>query len=150
METKRICSFIIVLTLWDMGFDCSLLMLFFSFFVWVHIHLVFLCILRFTLLAREFVSSVWCIKILSPQEVQEMGKQGLELLNSVPIQKLSNSNCDDYGSRQGSRNLRNGIASLGSLDYWNHLLVVKTQLPSPVRLAILPIRYNHVEGLPNS
>jgi len=66
---------------------------------------------------QEFVSSVYCIKILSPQEVQEMGKQGLELLNSVPIQRLSNSNCDDYGSRPGSRNLRNGIASLGSLDY---------------------------------
>lgn len=66
---------------------------------------------------QEFVSSVYCIRILSPQEVQEMGKQGLELLNSVPIQRLSNSNCDDYGSRPGSRNLRNGIASLGSLDY---------------------------------
>ncbi|MBA0565475.1 hypothetical protein Golob_010348, partial [Gossypium lobatum] len=31
----------------------------------------------------EFVNSVWCIKILSPQEVQQMGKRGLELLNSV-------------------------------------------------------------------
>ncbi|XP_020237008.1 auxin response factor 6 [Cajanus cajan] len=35
----------------------------------------------------EFVNSVWCIKILSPQEVQQMGNSGLELLNSVPIQK---------------------------------------------------------------
>ncbi|KAK4491570.1 hypothetical protein RD792_002322 [Penstemon davidsonii] len=32
----------------------------------------------------EFVNNVWCIKILSPEEVQEMGKRGLELLNSVP------------------------------------------------------------------
>ncbi|XP_059665798.1 auxin response factor 6 isoform X2 [Cornus florida] len=33
----------------------------------------------------EFVNSVWCIKILSSQEVQQLGKRGLELLNSVPI-----------------------------------------------------------------
>ncbi|KAF3450372.1 hypothetical protein FNV43_RR06452 [Rhamnella rubrinervis] len=65
----------------------------------------------------EFVSSVWCIKILSPQEVQQMGKRGLELLNSVPIQRLSNNSCDDYGSRQDSRNLSSGITSVGSLDY---------------------------------
>ena len=66
---------------------------------------------------REFVSSVWCIKILSPEEVHEMGKRGLELLNSVPIQRLSNSTCDDYGSRQDSRNLVSGITSVGPLDY---------------------------------
>ncbi|KAA0054028.1 auxin response factor 6-like [Cucumis melo var. makuwa] len=65
----------------------------------------------------EFVNSVWCIKILSPEEVQDMGKRGLELLNSVPIQRLSNSTCDDYGSRQDSRNLISGIASVGPLDY---------------------------------
>ncbi|KAF8413533.1 hypothetical protein HHK36_001524 [Tetracentron sinense] len=46
---------------------------------------------------QEFVNNVWCIKILSPQEVlQMMGKEGLELLNSVPFQRLSNSSCDDY------------------------------------------------------
>ncbi|XP_057465389.1 auxin response factor 6-like isoform X1 [Actinidia eriantha] len=66
---------------------------------------------------QEFVNSVWCIKILSPEEVHQMGKQGLELLNSVPIQRLSNSNCNDYSSRQESRNLSSGIASVGSLDY---------------------------------
>ncbi|XVF27269.1 hypothetical protein REPUB_Repub14bG0092400 [Reevesia pubescens] len=65
----------------------------------------------------EFVNSVWCIKILSPQEVQQMGKRGLELLNSVPVQRLSNGSCDDYVSRQDSRNLSSGIASVGSLDY---------------------------------
>ncbi|XVF87105.1 hypothetical protein PTKIN_Ptkin18bG0093200 [Pterospermum kingtungense] len=65
----------------------------------------------------EFVNSVWCIKILSPQEVQRMGKRGLELLNSVPVQRLSNGGCDDYVSRQDSRNLSSGIASVGSLDY---------------------------------
>ncbi|XAR72510.1 hypothetical protein NMG60_11019177 [Bertholletia excelsa] len=37
---------------------------------------------------REFVNSVWCIKILSPQEVQQMGKHGgPELLNSVSLQE---------------------------------------------------------------
>lgn len=67
---------------------------------------------------REFVSSVWCIKILSPQEVQQMGKRGLELLNSAPssnnVNKLpSNGNCDDFGNRSDPRNLGNGIASVG-------------------------------------
>ncbi|KAM1792629.1 hypothetical protein ACFX12_036471 [Malus domestica] len=65
----------------------------------------------------EFVNSVWCIKILSPQEVQQMGKRGLELLKSVPNQRLSNNSCDDYGSRQDSRNLSSGITSVGSLEY---------------------------------
>uniref|UniRef100_A0A2P2MGM1 Auxin response factor n=3 Tax=Rhizophora mucronata TaxID=61149 RepID=A0A2P2MGM1_RHIMU len=65
----------------------------------------------------EFVNSVWCIKILSPQEVQQMGKRGLELLNSVPVQRLSNGSCDGYASRQDSRNLSSGITSVGSLDY---------------------------------
>ncbi|KAK7332142.1 hypothetical protein VNO80_28890 [Phaseolus coccineus] len=65
----------------------------------------------------EFVNSVWCIKILSPQEVQQMGNSGLELLNSVPIQRLSNGICDDYVSRQDPRNLSPGITAVGSLDY---------------------------------
>lgn len=68
---------------------------------------------------REFVNSVWCIKILSPQEVHQMGKRGLELLKSVPMQRLSSNSCDDYGgSRQDSRNLSSGITSVGSLEYW--------------------------------
>ncbi|KAL5771916.1 hypothetical protein ACOSP7_011525 [Xanthoceras sorbifolium] len=65
----------------------------------------------------EFVNSVWCIKILSPPEVQQMGKRGIELLNSVPIQRLSNNSCEDYASRQDSRNLSTCITSVGSLDY---------------------------------
>ncbi|XP_061370057.1 auxin response factor 6-like [Gastrolobium bilobum] len=65
----------------------------------------------------EFVNSVWCIKILSPQEVQQMGNSGLELLNSVPIQRLSNGLCDDYVSRQDPRSLSSGITTVGSLDY---------------------------------
>ncbi|KAE8696332.1 Auxin response factor 17 [Hibiscus syriacus] len=65
----------------------------------------------------EFVNSVWCIKILSPQEVQQMGKRGKELLNSVPVQRLTNGSCDDYVNRQDSRNLSSRFASVGSLDH---------------------------------
>nr|XP_043619145.1 auxin response factor 6 [Erigeron canadensis] len=67
----------------------------------------------------EFVNSVWCIKILSPQEVQQMGKQGLELLHSVQIPKSSDSSdYENYApSRQESMNLSNGVASVGSLEY---------------------------------
>lgn len=67
--------------------------------------------------SREFVNSVWCIKILSLQEMQQMGKQGLELLNSVPVQRLASNNCENYPSQQESKNLSNNIASMGSLDY---------------------------------
>ncbi|KAL0300572.1 UNVERIFIED_CONTAM: Auxin response factor 6 [Sesamum radiatum] len=47
---------------------------------------------------QEFVNSVWCIKILSPQEVQEMGKQGVDILTCVPVQRppLPNGTCDGY------------------------------------------------------
>jgi hypothetical protein len=62
------------------------------------------------------VNSVSCIKILSPQEVQQMGKQGLELLSSAPGKRLSSSSCDDYASRQESRSLSAGIASVGSVE----------------------------------
>ncbi|KAK4254586.1 hypothetical protein QN277_009945 [Acacia crassicarpa] len=61
----------------------------------------------------EFVNSVWCIKILSPQEVQQMGNNGFELLNSVPIQRL----CEDFVSRQDPTSLSSGITTVGSLDY---------------------------------
>ncbi|KAE9603083.1 hypothetical protein Lal_00042383 [Lupinus albus] len=57
----------------------------------------------------DFVNSVWCIKILSPHEVQQMGNNGLELLNSVPIQRLSNDICDDYTGHDDQRSLSNGI-----------------------------------------
>ncbi|PNT47978.1 hypothetical protein POPTR_002G055000v4 [Populus trichocarpa] len=81
---------------------------------------------------QEFVNNVWYIKILSPLEVQQMGKEGLTSAASVPSQKLSNStsdgymnrqefrnssNPDGYLNRQDFRNSSNGIASMGSLDY---------------------------------
>uniref|UniRef100_A0A804PXB8 Auxin response factor n=1 Tax=Zea mays TaxID=4577 RepID=A0A804PXB8_MAIZE len=66
---------------------------------------------------QEFVSTVSCIKILSPQEVQQMGKQGLELLSSAPAARRLGSSCDGYVSRQESRSLSTGIASVGSVEF---------------------------------
>ncbi|KAJ0581522.1 putative transcription factor ARF family [Helianthus annuus] len=63
----------------------------------------------------EFVSRVWCIKIVSPQEVQQMGKQGVKVLDPVQIQKPSDSNYTP--SQQESMNLSNGVTSVGSLEY---------------------------------
>ncbi|KAK4386459.1 Auxin response factor 6 [Sesamum angolense] len=68
---------------------------------------------------QEFVNSVWCIKILSPQEFQEMGKQGVDILTCVPVQRppLPNGTCDGYVSRQEARNINAGIPSVGTLDF---------------------------------
>ncbi|KAM1429816.1 hypothetical protein ACFX2I_045966 [Malus domestica] len=68
-----------------------------------------------TLRVKECVNNVWYIKILSPVEVQQMGKEGLNRVASVPNNKLSDGSntCDDYVSRQNLRNSSNGIASLG-------------------------------------
>ncbi|XP_042393955.1 auxin response factor 17-like isoform X1 [Zingiber officinale] len=58
----------------------------------------------------EFVNSVSCIKILSPQEVQQMGKDGVDLLNGAPNRRIQSRTSGDY--------LSNGMApSVGSLDY---------------------------------
>lgn len=47
---------------------------------------------------QEFVNNVWYIKILSPQEVQQMGKEGLNLSNFVSRPKIRNGirSCNDY------------------------------------------------------
>ncbi|EHA8589453.1 Auxin response factor 8 [Cocos nucifera] len=66
---------------------------------------------------QEFVNNVWCIKILSPQEVQQMSKEGGELLSTAPSKRLPGGGCDGYSSRQDSRNMSNGIASVMPLDY---------------------------------
>ncbi|CAA0832299.1 Auxin response factor 6 [Striga hermonthica] len=64
----------------------------------------------------EFVNSVYCIKILSPEEVQEMRKRGLELLNNVPLHQ--NVVCEGYPSHQEpSRNMNANIASVGTLNF---------------------------------
>ncbi|KAK4792577.1 hypothetical protein SAY86_023012 [Trapa natans] len=68
---------------------------------------------------QEFVNNVWYIKILSPSEVQQMGKEGIAPAASALSQRQSKirKTCDDYASRQDIRNSAGGIASLGSLDY---------------------------------
>ncbi|XP_044503931.1 auxin response factor 6-like isoform X2 [Mangifera indica] len=65
---------------------------------------------------QEFVNNVWHIKILSPLEVQQMGK-GVSSVTSVPGQRLTSNNCNNYMSRQELRSCSNGVASMGSLDY---------------------------------
>ncbi|XP_038970501.1 auxin response factor 6-like [Phoenix dactylifera] len=65
---------------------------------------------------QEFVNNVWCIKILSPQEMQ-MGKGGGELPGTAPSRRLPSSRYDDYMNRQDSRNMSNGISSMLPLDY---------------------------------
>ncbi|CAN6247085.1 unnamed protein product [Urochloa humidicola] len=62
---------------------------------------------------QEFVNSVSCIKILSPEEVQQMGNR---LLSSAPARRLSNG-CDSYVSRQESRSLSTGMAPVGSVEF---------------------------------
>ncbi|MQM03430.1 hypothetical protein Taro_036210 [Colocasia esculenta] len=66
---------------------------------------------------QEFVNSVSCIKILSPLDVQKMGKQGVDFQNMAPIKRLSGNSCDDYASHQDPRKLSTKIPSVGSLDY---------------------------------
>ncbi|XP_042401986.1 auxin response factor 17-like [Zingiber officinale] len=67
---------------------------------------------------QEFVNNVWCIQILSPQEMQQMGKQSTDSSNSALTKRLPTSSCDDYISRQDSRNLSTTrITSVGSLEY---------------------------------
>ncbi|XP_028805256.1 auxin response factor 6 isoform X5 [Neltuma alba] len=64
---------------------------------------------------QEFVNNVWYIKILSPLEVQQMGRESSGPTASALAHRLSTT--DNYASRQELRNPSNGIASMGSLDY---------------------------------
>ncbi|KAK9117944.1 hypothetical protein Scep_016037 [Stephania cephalantha] len=58
---------------------------------------------------ESFVNNVWYIKILSPEDVHKLGKQGQESLSPTGGHRMSNS-CD-------SRNQTSGIHSMGSLEY---------------------------------
>ncbi|VFQ62539.1 unnamed protein product [Cuscuta campestris] len=68
---------------------------------------------------QEFVNNVWYIKILSPFEVHQMGKEdGLHLLPNN-LQRFPNgddSSCEDHLSQKAATRNMNGIP-LGSLDY---------------------------------
>ncbi|KAI4308154.1 hypothetical protein L6164_031257 [Bauhinia variegata] len=50
---------------------------------------------------QEFVNNVWYIKILSPLEVQQLGKEGLHPATYAPSHKFSTTSntCDNYVSR---------------------------------------------------
>ncbi|KAL5721572.1 Auxin response factor 12 [Ranunculus cassubicifolius] len=58
---------------------------------------------------EAFVNNVWYIKILSPEDVHKLGKQGSDSLSPNGAQRMSSS-CD-------SRNVSGGIPSMGSLEY---------------------------------
>ncbi|XP_010250613.1 PREDICTED: auxin response factor 8 isoform X2 [Nelumbo nucifera] len=59
---------------------------------------------------ESFVNNVWYIKILSPEDVQKLGKQEVDALSSNGDQRHSNSSYD-------VRNFTSGISSVGSLEY---------------------------------
>ncbi|XP_057525940.1 auxin response factor 6-like [Amaranthus tricolor] len=68
---------------------------------------------------HEFVNNVWYIKILSPLEVQQMGKEGCDVRHAMSRPKHQNNfnSCDEYSIQQDLRHNSNGMASLTSLDY---------------------------------
>ncbi|KAK8458646.1 hypothetical protein SEVIR_3G412300v4 [Setaria viridis] len=67
---------------------------------------------------QEFVNSVWCIKILSPQDVQQMVRGGDDLLSTPGATMLQSSvACDDYSAGHSMQNLTGSIAPVVPLDY---------------------------------
>ncbi|ONM33136.1 Auxin response factor 6 [Zea mays] len=66
---------------------------------------------------QEFVNSVWCIKILSPQDVQQMVRGGGDLLSTTGVRTLQGSVCDDYSAGHDMQNLTGSIAPVVPLDY---------------------------------
>lgn len=61
---------------------------------------------------------MWYIKILSPLEVQQMGKS-VSTSTSAPGDKLptAGNSCDNYVNQQELRSSRNGMASMGTFHY---------------------------------
>ncbi|XP_073289976.1 auxin response factor 5-like [Primulina huaijiensis] len=51
---------------------------------------------------EEFVGCVKCIRILSPSEVQQMGEEGMQLLNSAGVQAVKGSASEDGCGKNGS------------------------------------------------
>jgi hypothetical protein len=66
---------------------------------------------------REFANSVWCIKILSPQEVQQLVRGGDGLLSSPGARMQQSNACDDYSASHNMQNIAGNIASVAPLDY---------------------------------
>lgn len=63
------------------------------------------------------MNSVWCIKILSPQDVQQMVRDGDGLLSAAGARMLQGSVCDDYSANHDMQNLTGNIAPVVPLDY---------------------------------
>ncbi|KQJ85792.1 auxin response factor 25 [Brachypodium distachyon] len=66
---------------------------------------------------QEFVNSVWCIKILSPQDVHQMVRNGEGLLSASGARMMQGNVCDDYSASHDLQNLTGNIASVPPLDY---------------------------------
>ncbi|KAG8049258.1 hypothetical protein GUJ93_ZPchr0009g1773 [Zizania palustris] len=67
---------------------------------------------------HEFANSVWCIKILSPQEVQQLVRGGDGLLSEPGARmQQNNASCDDYSASHNMQNITGNIASVAPLDY---------------------------------
>ncbi|GAA0172460.1 hypothetical protein LIER_26283 [Lithospermum erythrorhizon] len=64
---------------------------------------------------QEFMNDVWYIKILSPLEMQQMGKDGLNLPNSVSMERVSGHGM--YMDQRVSKGDINRLPSVGTLDY---------------------------------
>ncbi|XP_018622096.1 auxin response factor 8-like isoform X3 [Nicotiana tomentosiformis] len=60
---------------------------------------------------EAFVNNVWYIKILSPEDVQKLGKEEAKSLNRGVVERMSSSTSAD------DRDLVSGMPSLGSLEY---------------------------------
>ncbi|CAN4116698.1 unnamed protein product [Withania somnifera] len=60
---------------------------------------------------EEFVNNVWYIKILSPEDVQKLGKEEVASLNRGALERMSSNNSAD------GRDFMSGLPSIGSLEY---------------------------------
>ena len=61
-------------------------------------------------MCRAFVNNVWYIKILSPEDVQKLGKQEVESFGHNNGERMNTSGND-------ARDFVSSLPSVGSLDY---------------------------------
>ncbi|KAM3326248.1 hypothetical protein P3S67_001374 [Capsicum chacoense] len=66
---------------------CSWCLVSYAPFIVVQLYFSLVMILE----SKEFVGCVRCIRILSPTEVQQMGEEGMQLLNSAGLQGINGS-----------------------------------------------------------
>jgi hypothetical protein len=64
------------------------------------------------------VNSVWCIKILSPQDMQQTVRDGDGHLSAAGARMLQGNACDGYSANHDDmHNLAGNITSVVPLDY---------------------------------